>query len=66
MSVNLPNNYIVSSQKYPVLYLLDGRTHFQHATSAVDFLSAMGVIPQMIVVSIHNVDRNRDFSPTYD
>jgi hypothetical protein len=45
---------------------LDGRTHLRHATSAVDFLSTRGVVPEMIVVSVHNVDRNRDFSPVYD
>jgi predicted alpha/beta superfamily hydrolase len=63
ITVSFPDNYEASSQNYPVLYLLDGRAHFVHATAAVNFLSARGIIPQMIVVSIHNVDRNRDFSP---
>jgi len=66
MSVYLPNGYKQGTQKYPVLYLLDGRTHFRHATSAVDYLSGRGVIPQMIVVAVHNIDRTRDFSPVPD
>jgi uncharacterized protein len=65
ISIFLPDNYEATSQKYPVLYLLDGRTHFQHAIAATTFLSNGGIIPKMIVVSIHNVDRNRDFSPVH-
>jgi len=62
-SVFLPMGYEQSAQNYPVLYLLDGRTHFRHATAAVDYLSDRGLIPQMIIVAVHNVDRTRDFSP---
>ena len=62
--VYLPTGYEQSGTKYPVLYLLDGRTHFQHASSTVAFLSRNGRIPQMIVVAIVNVDRTRDFTPT--
>ncbi|NJO92842.1 MAG: prolyl oligopeptidase family serine peptidase [Chloroflexia bacterium] len=66
MSVYLPAGYEQSSQNYPVLYLLDGRAHFRHASAAIDYLSARGIIPQMIVVAVHNVDRTRDFSPVPD
>jgi predicted alpha/beta superfamily hydrolase len=63
--VALPDGYEQTSTKYPVLYLLDGRTHFLHATSTVQFLSRNGRMPQMIVVAIVNVDRTRDFTPTH-
>ena len=66
INIYLPNDYASSNNRYPVLYLLDGRTHFQHATGAVNFLSNQGSVPNMIIVSVHNVDRNRDFSPVYD
>ena len=66
VSIYLPENYDLTTQKYPVLYLLDGNTHFQHAIGAVDFLSNMGIMPQLIIVAIQNVDRNRDFSPTHE
>jgi predicted alpha/beta superfamily hydrolase len=62
--VYLPTGYHQAQTKYPVLYLLDGRGHFQHASSTVQFLSRNGRMPQMIVVAIVNVDRRRDFTPT--
>lgn len=65
VSVYLPVGHQVSSQKYPVLYLLDGKTHFQHAMGAVNFLSRQGIVPEMIIVSVHNIDRTRDFSPVH-
>lgn len=66
VSIVFPANYKETKQKYPVLYLLDGKAHVEHATAAVNFLSNRGVIPQMIIVAVHNVDRSRDFSPVYD
>lgn len=63
ISVYLPEFYETTKQNYPVIYLLDGRTHFQHAIGAVSFLAKHGQMPESIIVSIHNVDRNRDFSP---
>jgi len=62
--VYLPPGYDQTTTKYPVLYLLDGRAHFQHASSTVQFLSRNGRMPQLIVVAIVNVDRGRDFTPT--
>ncbi len=66
ITYSLPDDYYTTDNTYPVLYLLDGKTHFQHANGAVSFLSGNFVIPKMIVVSIHNVDRNRDFSPAHE
>ena len=65
MSIYLPDDYARSETKYPVLYLLDGGTHLQHASAAADYLSTRGLIPDIIVVAIHNVDRTRDFSPVH-
>jgi len=65
MSIYLPEGYDQSIQKYPVLYVLDGNAHFHHASGAVHLLSNLGYMPQMIVVAIQNVDRNRDFSPVH-
>lgn len=66
VTIYLPDKYYISTQKYPVLYLLDGKAHFHHATGAVSFLSEKRIIPEMIIVAIHNVDRNRDFTPIHD
>ncbi len=63
--ISLPNNYNNTNKHFPVLYVLDGSTHFLHATGATDFLSKYGLAPEIIVVAITNVDRNRDFSPVH-
>jgi len=68
--VRLPEGYEHSAERYPVLYVLDAEYFFQQATSAVQFLSELGYeggqhpIPEMIVVGVVNVDRNRDYTPT--
>ncbi|MBK8727792.1 MAG: prolyl oligopeptidase family serine peptidase [Holophagaceae bacterium] len=63
--VHLPASYARSPDtRYPVLYLLDGDTHFLHATAAVDFLSQQGEVPEMIVVAIASTVRVRDFTQT--
>ena len=65
ISIYLPDDYNNSKASYPVLYLLDGGTHLQHASGAADYLSGRGVVPDIIVVAIHNIDRSRDFSPVH-
>jgi uncharacterized protein len=63
--VYLPDSYKWAQDKhYPVLYLLDGESHFFHAAAAVDFLSGQGEIPEMIVVAITSTVRIRDFTQT--
>jgi len=60
--IYLPEGYNESEKKYPVLYMLDGETHFHHGSGIVQFLSANDRIPQCIVVAIPNTNRGRDFS----
>lgn len=68
--VGLPDSYHKedSTKKYPVLILLDGYTHFKTVTGIVHFMSSDRnrnyFIPEMIVVAIENVDRERDFTVT--
>jgi predicted alpha/beta superfamily hydrolase len=68
--IRLPEGYETSELRCPVLYLLDGEFFFVQASSAVNYLSQLAYvrnqrIPQMIVVGIVNVDRNRDYTPTH-
>lgn len=63
--VYTPMTYGMTDQHYPVMYLLDGGFHFHHASGIVEFLSRQGLMPEMIVVAVVNVDRTRDFSPTH-
>jgi predicted alpha/beta superfamily hydrolase len=51
------------NERYPVLYVLDGETHFQSAVAIVEQIS--GIIPNMVVVGITNTDRERDLTPTH-
>ncbi len=68
--VHLPKDYALTEKKYPVLYVLDAEFFLQQAISSVGFLSELKYInvqpiPQMIIVGIVNVDRNRDYTPTH-
>jgi predicted alpha/beta superfamily hydrolase len=70
--VRVPEYYSEATpRKYPVLYVLDGEYFFEQAVSAVQFNSELGYdrgqhpIPEMIVVGIVNVDRDRDYTPTH-
>jgi predicted alpha/beta superfamily hydrolase len=61
-----PFGYDQSEEHYPVLYLLDGETHFFHASATVSFQSANQAMPNTLVVGIPNTERNRDFTPTIE
>ncbi|MFS2185601.1 alpha/beta hydrolase-fold protein [Mucilaginibacter sp. Mucisp84] len=63
--IHLPADYYTTDNTYPVLYLLDGDSHFDYGARMADFLAGhdRNRIPEMIVVGIVNVDRQRDFSP---
>jgi predicted alpha/beta superfamily hydrolase len=57
-----------TSQRYPVLYLLDGNAHFPSVAGLVQQLSQVNgntVLPEMIIVAIPNTDRTRDLTPTH-
>lgn len=66
--VHLPESYHNGTDSdYPVLYTLDGSTHFKHITGTVDWLSKnTGRIPEMIIVAIVNTDRGRDMTTSYN
>lgn len=52
------------NKKYPVLYLLDGNTHFHSTTALVQHLARNKKIPEMIIVGIPNTNRTLDLTPT--
>jgi predicted alpha/beta superfamily hydrolase len=55
-----------SNKMYPVLYVMDGESHFDMFSQYTDYLSRwdVNVIPQMIIVGIVNTKRTRDLTPT--
>ena len=63
--VHVPDDYgWAKNRRYPVLYVLDGQTHFSHTAASVSFLAAQGEIPDMIVVAVTSTVRIRDFTQT--
>lgn len=61
--VGVPAGYEGGDETYPVVYLLDGPSHFHHTTGTARFLARNGRMPEVIVVAIPNTDRTRDLSP---
>jgi uncharacterized protein len=53
-----------ASQKYPVMYLLDGNRFFVSSVGMIQQLSSTDVLPEMIVVGVLNTIRERDLTPT--
>lgn len=66
--IHTPPEYNTSTDTYPVLYLLDGGSHFKYVSEMVDFLSDFetNFISKMIIVAIPNTERGRDFTPRFD
>lgn len=62
--VGLPASYDGSTQSYPILVMLDGRSTFHSYTGMIDQMSHARQIPEMITVAVYNTDRVRDFTPT--
>jgi predicted alpha/beta superfamily hydrolase len=69
--IHLPgsaNSPLFKSQRYPVVYLLDGDAHFYSVAGMIHQLSEINgntLYPEMIVVGIPNTDRTRDLTPTH-
>jgi len=62
--VHLPRGYEVSGERYPVLFVLDGQSHFTHVVGSASYLMDQGEIPPLIVVGLRSTVRVRDFTPT--
>ena len=63
--VYLPQGYEASKQKYPVLFVLDADhiLSFARIVGTTGEQSHFGNIPEMIIIGIQNVDRERDMFP---
>ena len=70
--VYLPSSYYDTyfyKRHYPVVYVLDGDSHFFSLAAMIKQMSENGdgtQFPEMIVVAIQNTDRNRDLTPSRD
>jgi len=68
--VHVPDSYKqegTAKRRYPVVYLLDGDSHFPSVVGMIHQLSTVNgntICPEMIVVGIVNTNRGRDLTPT--
>ena len=63
--IHVPERSILSSERFNVVYLLDGENHFHSVVGLIHQMSSVNneVCPKMIVVGIRNTDRTRDLTP---
>lgn len=65
IQVVLPPNYKPgSADKYDVIYVTDGDDNTKTVSDVQQFISREGFMPQVIIVGILNIDRNKDLTPT--
>ena len=65
LQVWLPEDYKPdSTNKYDVVYLLDGKDNIKLLSQVQQFAAQEKYIPPFIIVAIYNTDRNRDLTPT--
>ena len=62
--LELPSSYETSKKNYPLLVLLDGEVSYHSHSGILKHMTDGRQIPEMIIVAITNVDRNRDYTPT--
>ena len=62
--LELPRSYETSKKNYPILVLLDGEVSYHSHSGILNHMTEGRQIPEMILVAITNVDRNRDYTPT--
>ena len=58
--VRVPRDYQSAKKDYPVLYLLDGKRHFIHGSTAAGILFREDLMPEAIVVAVPNKRRKRN------
>lgn len=65
--VHLPESYgRAPDRRYPVIYVLYGSSQDVHTAASAALMASIGVIPEVIVVGIPNIDgkgRQRDYTP---
>jgi predicted alpha/beta superfamily hydrolase len=63
IDVALPRGYDASTDRYPVIVVLDGESVFEVATGIARFYGSTGMMPRAIVVGVRNTRRTRDMTP---
>jgi predicted alpha/beta superfamily hydrolase len=61
--VSTPASYSKTQWQYPVMYVLDAETQFVNAAAMTRYMAQNDRIPEMIVISVANENRNQDMAP---
>ncbi len=62
--VSLPDRYNESTEKYPVIFMMDGDSNFNSGViGGVRQAAWLGEIPEFIIVGIRNTNRSKDIFP---
>jgi len=62
--VSLPDRYNESTEKYPVIYVMDGEHNFNSGViGGVRHAAWLGEISEFIIVGIKNTNRSKDIFP---
>jgi predicted alpha/beta superfamily hydrolase len=62
--ISLPDRYNDDTERYPVVYLMDGDFNFNSGgIGALRHAAQLGEIPEFIIVGIKNTDRSKDIFP---
>ncbi len=62
--LSLPKSYMAGGKRYPVLYVTDATQQGLHTAATVEALSAIGRMPEMIVIGVWHQDRINELTPT--
>lgn len=62
----LPENYNATTERYPVVYVLDGAYYSSFTADAIALLAQSRLAPDCIIIGINPNNRQRDFSPALD
>lgn len=62
--ISLPDDYVNSKEKYPVVYVLDGKWFFSQGVTAQSHFSRYKLTPDFIVVGIENMVEQREWYMT--
>ena len=62
--VSLPDRYNVTTEKYPVIFMMDGDMNFNSGViGGVRQAAWLGELPEFIIVGIKNTNRSKDIFP---
>ena len=62
--VSLPDNYNETTERFPVVYMMDGDFNFNSGSiGALRHAAQLGEVPEFIIVGIRNTSRSKDIFP---